>query len=181
MIENLFFVDLETTGFSHKRHAIIQIGGILEMHEKEVDRFELEVAPFPTDEIDDEALAVNKYTKEEIKNFQTPEKIHAQIKLFLHHHNPDDFFRPVAYNAPFDERFLKAWFGKCGDNYDAVFYSPAIDVLEMARTAMPRLKDHKMMTVAQALEIDFKEEDAHDAMNDVEVVRKIYKRLKGGM
>ena len=63
MSQNLFFVDIETTGFSHNRHAIIQIGGILEVDGEEKDRFELEVAPFPTDEIDDEALAVNKCTQ----------------------------------------------------------------------------------------------------------------------
>ena len=91
----------------------------------------------------------------------------------------DDFFTPVAYNAPFDERFLNAWFAKCGGDYNATFY-PAIDVLKMAQDAMTSLKDHKMITVAHALGIEFKEEDAHNAMNDAECVRSIYKKLRGG-
>ncbi len=179
MSEKLFFGDVETTGLSYRRHGVIQIGGILEIEGVETLRIDKEVAPFETDEIEDDALEINKRTREEILKFASPDSVHVYLVGDLEPFVGDEMIQLVAYNAPFDEGHLIHWFDQCGGNYHEIFAESSIDVLAMARASIPGLPNYRLRTSVEGLGLEWDEEKAHAALYDAEKCREVYKVLAG--
>jgi len=74
----------------------------------------------------------------------------------------------VAHNASFDVSFIKHNAAKLGLEFEYKI----IDTLTLARELLPHLKNHKLQTVANELEIDlFK---AHRAKDDATATAKIF-------
>jgi DNA polymerase III epsilon subunit-like protein len=77
----------------------------------------------------------------------------------------------VAYNAPFDVRFLQAAFARAGVTWRP---TEVVDVLAMARHVWPTLEDHRLETVARALGCPA---PSHRARADVEALRAVSRRI----
>ena len=183
------FLDLETTGINPARHGIIQIGGIICAEEAgsllDLEEFSLDVAPFPQDLIEDEALQVSGVTREQLKGFMAPHVAHKTLTtLFEKHCNKYDRADKmlfVGFNAPFDYGFLRRWFEKAGDKYfGSWFWHPAVDVMSLAMLKLApsrhEMPDFKLTTVTAKLGISLVQ--AHQALADARAAKAIFELVR---
>jgi DNA polymerase III subunit epsilon len=184
----LCFLDVETTGMSSMKHGIIQIAGIICKDEngvlEEVEEFSFNVAPFPADLIEDEALAISGLSREQIKGFAAPAEVHKNLTAVFEKHcnkyDKKDKMIFVGYNASFDYGFLRRWFEKAGDKYfGSWFWHPAVDVMSLAMLRMAgvrhELADFKLTTVAAKLGVPLAA--AHTAPADIRATRHVFERV----
>ena len=68
--KKILWVDTETTGTDPGKNGIIQLAGVLEINGHEISSFDLKIRPFAEDVIEDTALAVNGFTREELAGFR---------------------------------------------------------------------------------------------------------------
>ena len=74
--KKILWVDTETTGTDPGKNGIIQLAGVLEINGHETTRFDFKIRPFADDVIEDTALAVNGFTREELAGFMPPHDAH---------------------------------------------------------------------------------------------------------
>lgn len=198
----ILFIDVETTGVDAEKCAITQIGAILDDFEREKsERLNLKVRPHADALIEEEALKITGITREDLESedrlspneaysnlmdmCQFPRRVYAEHRVFM-----------CGYNIlGFDQKFIYNMAHRAGDMYPhGKFHWPGIDVAPIASFYLGEkrraLKNFKLMTAAAALGINVEEMstkmnmDAHDAMFDIEVTRKMYymlaKKMRGG-
>ena len=68
--KKILWVDTETTGTDPGKNGIIQLAGVLEINGHEISSFDYKIRPFADDVIEDTALAVNGFTREELAGFR---------------------------------------------------------------------------------------------------------------
>lgn len=182
----LIYLDIETTGLNCPDSGLIQLAGVIEMDGGPRDSFDFRIRPFPQDVVTDEALAVNGVTREELKQYDPPEKVFRQfldlLGRYVDPYDRSDKFHLVAYNARFDVDHLRAWFEKNGDTYfGSWFWHPALDVMALAAAALMEkrssMPDFRLSTVARTLRLEVDEAKTHGAMYDVELTRRVHLRL----
>jgi len=185
----LCFIDTETTGLDPQKNGLIQIAGKLillgannENILDDVFSFNYKVKPFSGDIIEDQALSVNKTTKEEIATFTEPNVIYHQFSdelcKYVDKYNKADKFFFVGYNARFDYDFMRAFFEKNDDRYfGSFFFFPPLDVMNIAIWNLIRerktLPNFKLETVANYLGITM-DGGFHDAMKDIQITIEIF-------
>lgn len=190
----LFFCDVETTGTDATKHGIHQLSAIIEYvnddGSREVkNKINIKMKPASQLEINDEALNVSGITKDILETY-TDEKVAFKqlqhlLKQYVNPFNKQDKFFFVGYNVSFDNQFVRELFIRNNDNYfGSMFWSNPIDLMTMAglhlineRFDMPNFQ---LMSTAQRLGIEIKEESAHDAMYDIEITRDMFWLLRGG-
>ena len=180
------FTDTETTGLDPKLNAIIEIGGIIEVDDDIVDKFEFRCRPLDSDMIVPAALAVNKIEYSDMMNFSHPHEIYLQlIKKFGSYVNKFDKYDKLSFygwNCKFDFDFLRSFFAKQGDKYfGSYFFWPPIDVAvlvsEWLGDRRAEIPDFHLNTVAEYLKLDLDTSKFHGALFDAEVTRKIYHEI----
>lgn len=182
----MLFIDCETTGTDPARHGLVQMAGAAFVDKTLVESFNLQIAPFPSDEISDESLVINGLTREVIARGMPPQEGYTQfvrmLARYVDRYDRTDKFHFIGYNADFDSDFVRMWFEKNDDIYfGSWFWWPVLDVAKLAgirlMSARPNLHDFKLMTVAQHLDIDLSDITPHEALNDIKVTMRIFKRL----
>ena len=191
----LCYIDVETTGTNHYKNGLIQLAGTIyflveDRYEKE-EEFNFKIKPFPEDVIEDEALKINKITREDLKHFFEPKVIYQDLLEIFGRHC-DKFKREdkmffVGYNSRFDYDFVRKFWEKCGDKYfGSFFFFPPVDVMNVAIVHLIEqrhtLPNFKLGTVAEYLKIKT-DGELHDAMVDIETTRLIFEKfvnLNGG-
>lgn len=185
MMAKLLHVDVETTGLFAPGAGVIQVAGIVEIDEVEVETFDIHCRPFPQDTIHPQALEVVRKTREEVEALPDPADAFREFLDVLDRHvdrfDKSDKYFLVAYHAAFDADHLRAWFAKNGDKYfGSYFWSPPLCSMTLAgialRESRPALPDFKLTTVVSAVGIAA-EGDAHDAFTDVRLSAGIWRRL----
>lgn len=184
-MSKLIFFDVETTGLNHWQSCIHQLSGLIEIDGEVVQEFNYRIQPHPAALISDEALAVGHTTRADLITFCTQIDVHKEFCLAMSPHvdkyNSKDKFHLVGYNsASFDNPFLRAFFKQCGDDYfGSWFWSVPIDVMVLAGQYLmedrPGMINFKQSTVARQFGIAIEDSRLHDAIYDVEVLRKIYR------
>ena len=183
-MDKLIFIDTETTGLIPGRHDIIQLAAIIEVKGEVVDKINLKCQPHNWDNIDDKALEINGITREELKTFQTPraayDKFIVELGKYVDKWNKNDKLVPVGQNIKFDLEHLREWFKKCDDKEGKFMGSyldyHSIDLVSM--TALLKLSGKvnpaklKLVEVAKYFGFEY---DAHDALSDIEMTRRIFK------
>lgn len=185
----ILFFDTETTGLDFEQSAIIQVGAILDDFDtKSTAKMNIKIKPHEGAVIEDGALKVNGTTREEL---ESPDRVEPNVAYkelmsvcgFPHRVRPHNRVFLCGYNIlGFDIPMLYKLAHRSGDEYPhGKFHWPGIDVaplvsfyLGMKRMSLPNFR---LMTVAKALGIPVNEEEAHDALYDVEITRKIYYKL----
>lgn len=74
----------------------------------------------------------------------------------------------IFYNAPFDKSFLN----KAALDFNSLIHNKYIDALPLAREALPRLYNHKLITVAKQLNVSIC--GVHRALDDTATLMIVY-------
>jgi len=180
------FIDVETTGLDPKLHGIWSIAGLICEGGKTLDSFDFKVDPYDNDQIDSEALEVGGISELDFAGFadpaETKDALCAKLGGFCDQYDKKDKMFFAAYNASFDNQFMREWFLKGGDDYfGSWFWTPAIDIMTLAgvylRGERPGMKNFKLKTVAEAMGLHIDEARLHEAIYDVELAMQIYYRV----
>lgn len=170
MCEKQFIAfDLETTGLDAEDDRIIEIAAVKFVDCKATESFATLVncgMPIPED-----ASAVNNITDDDVEDAPDEAAALKQFADFL----GDDALKGkiplVAHNAAFDSSFLKTAFRRCEITTRMKF----ADTLALSQRRLPKLENHKLQTVAQAL--DIQQQQAHRAEDDARVCGEVMAAL----
>ena len=185
-MSKIMFIDTETTGLEIERHALVQIGAIIEIDGEVKEKINLDIAPFPNAEISESALRVIGKSPSELTAYPSSVSQYKEFKSILakyvDKYNKADKFHFVGYNAVFDDAFLRKFFKRNGDSYyGSFFWWPPIDVAQMAQLTFMEtrasFKSFKLQDVATKMGLDVNAEQLHDALFDVELTRDIFHNL----
>lgn len=183
MIKKIF-IDVETAGLDPKYDGLWNVAVIVDIDGVQKETLSLKFRPNPDKNCNQEALSVSGMTIEKLKELKQDYKsaFSEFIGLLDRHISKFDkkdkgFF--VAYNASFDEGFIREWFLDNGNNYfGAYFWSGRIDVMSHALEALcahrPNMINFKLGTVANELGVSLDGIDLHDALADIQLTRNVY-------
>lgn len=180
--KRLFF-DVETTGVDERENGIWSMSGIIEVGGQEKHKFDFEVAPFPDDKMHPKALEMSGRTEEQLRALTPPGKVHQVLTTlfakYVNKYDPNDKFVMVGYNTDFDDRMLRAWFKKQGDNYYGSWISGYRvclyhRVIWLAHRGFLKCENLKLHTVCQQFGIEF---DPHKSLEDIIATRRLYYKI----
>jgi len=183
-MKKILYFDVETTGIDCHRHGIIQLSGMFEINGAIHSEFDFKIKPFEWDHVDDEALLVTGYTRDQLKTFMDPWRAFQEFELILKKHidkfDRSDKFYPAGYNVRFDLDFLNMFFKKNRNVYFGSFCNwKALDVLALAHyldsTGKLKLPNYKLATICEYFAIPIK---AHDSLSDIKATREVLKKLE---
>ena len=181
----VLYFDTETTGLNPVHNDIIQIAGVIEIDGKIMEEFNLTCQPFSFDNISKQALEINKRTVDEIREFQKPAFLHADLKKlfskYVDQYNKNDKFIPAGQNVRFDIDFLHQFFQKNNDKYFGSWLKwQGVDLLALASILQYAgkftLENLKLETLAKHFRVEL---EAHDALEDIKATRLIIKKALG--
>lgn len=185
----LCFLDVETGGLDPKRSALLQLSGIIEVKEGDLEMFNFYICPFRDDIVDPKALEINKLNPAQDERFIPAQEAYLKFLSLLERHvdkyDKHDKFFFIGYNShSFDMPFVRSFFEKNFNKFfGSYFHYPSIDVMLVTAHRLMHLrgefKDFKLKTVATHYGLSFEEKDLHDATYDVALTRELYYKLKG--
>ncbi|MCU0666333.1 MAG: 3'-5' exonuclease [Candidatus Omnitrophica bacterium] len=159
--------DTETTGLSPVAgDRVVEIAGLRFKGDQVIDVFESFVQTGK--EISPGAFAVNKITPQMLKNAPLPNEAIPNFVEFA----KDSCL--LSYNAIFDWDFLTNELSLIGMNLPQE--TEILDILKMARRAMPGLGRYPLWFVAQTLGVENPQE--HRALADAKMSFKVFLKLK---
>lgn len=185
-MSKIIFIDTETTGLEIAKHAIVQIGAIIEIDGEIKEKINLDIAPFPGAVYTEAALKVTGKSVDELTAYPASTLQYREFKSFLAKYvdkfDKTDKFHFVGYNAVFDDSFLRKFFKRNGDSYyGSYFWWPPIDVAQMAQLTFmdtrATFKSFKLQDVAAKMGLDVKAGQLHDALFDIELTRDVFHNL----
>ena len=179
------WLDLETTGLDHKTDTIIELAALYENgNDKAV--FHKYCKPDERPENFDKIEELTGITWEFLEEKGIPEsELYKQFIEFLSS-KIDKFDKSdkaiiAAYNATFDDQFLRELFLRNNDKYyGSWFLTSRIDILSTVAMAyrfdvLDLQHNNKCETIANALGIEIK---AHSAIEDIKASRQIQLKLE---
>lgn len=163
--ENYVVIDIETTGYSPRYDEIIELCAIKYHHGSEEGKYHTLVKPKRT--IDEYITELTGISNEMVADAPEIEACIEQFKNFI----GDEII--IGYNVNFDINFL----------YDALYEyhgkflnNDYVDVLRIARRALPDLDSHRQIDVANHYGISVL--TTHRSEADCVVCQECYKALK---
>jgi DNA polymerase III epsilon subunit family exonuclease len=156
--------DLETTGLSPQRDAIVELAAVRWRDGGEVDTFDALVDPGRP--IPSEVIAVHGITDDMVAGQPT---IDAVLPAFLAFCAADV---AVAHNAPFDLGFLRmaAW-----QHGQAHMTTPVVDTCALARVTLPGRRSYSLQNLTTTLSPGRRQ--AHRALQDARDCLALYLHL----
>ena len=184
----IFFNDVETTGFSEKKQDIIQIGALLTNKFTPIGEVNLKCQPIPENwkNISSTALSINNISKDQIKTYGTAKEAWEKYSRLLLKHYDGAKYVFGAQNAPFDRRFLSAWWNRNKtddiEEFDFYFEKENLDLMAFSRAfkkeGILKIDNIQLKTVIKAHNIKVTG-NLHDALVDIKATGNcIYKSLK---
>ncbi len=186
------YLDTETTGIDPDKHSIYQVGAIVEIDGRIEERVNMNIRPWEGSLISVGAVPRNMSTidgfrlwlKEQPASIDQFKKFMRILQYYVNRYDKRDKFWFIAYNAQFDDKFMRAWFEKHNEKYyGSYFWWPPIDVAVLAahhlQDERPAMENFQLETVATKLGVRT-EGEAHDATVDIEWTRNIYLKVTNG-
>jgi len=191
----LVFIDTETTGFDPKTCALTQIGFILDIDGQIIGKKIYKVKPWEGCHWEQSAIDKTGITPEIAAGYTDSEEVfkhfNSILEKYISRYDKEDKAFFVAYNASFDNDFMRNWFirhaktekdAQWGNGFGNFFWTPYLDVMQVAliRTLKHRssFPNFQLGTVCRCLGIDFNDEEAHNALYDIEKTRELFYKLK---
>lgn len=176
----LAVIDFETTGLDHHEDRIIEVGVVYLTDGEVSNRVSWRVNAGIW--VPDEVVGIHGISTHALVNNNHRGSLESLVALY-------DYFKgrlPVAYNMPFDRRFLHAEARRHGMYRGNTVVPPAfrygvewIDVLVWLRHLEPELKVFRLSEVCQKLDVPLPH--AHSAVEDAAATAKLLLRLEGRM
>ena len=163
ILNEMIFVDIETTGLSVYHDEIIEMSAIKICNNEILDKFSTLVKPFC--KVSPKATAINGITDDMLKDAK---RINEVLPDFINFCNKAPL---LAYNAHFDLSFI------CRDckRYDLNFNPKFVDILAIAQNTL-NLPNYKLETVAKHFDL-LKDKQEHRALSDCYLLYDCYKLL----
>ena len=155
--------DLETTGLEASKDEIIEIGACKIVNGRIDETFSTFVKP--NRRIPKEITQLTGITDEMVKDAPTINYVMPDFYKFC------DGAIMVAHNVQFDIGFIYNMGKKLSYN----FTNQLMDTIEMAKAKLPGLKNYKLGTVVERLNIVL--DNAHRAINDATATAKVFIKL----
>lgn len=155
--------DVETTGFEANKEEIIEIGACKIVDGRIDETFSTFVKP--SKHIPREITELTGIDDEMVKESPTINYVIPDFYKFCHG------AKIVAHNAQFDMSFIYFIANKLSYNFD----NEIIDTLALARQKLPGLKNYKLGTIVERLNIRL--DNAHRAINDATATAKAFIKL----
>lgn len=182
----MLFLDVETTGLDPRQHTIHQLSGQVFIDGEFKEEFDFDIQPHERGRIDSAALRVSGLSVAEIMLYPSrqmqSQKFFEILRKYVDRYDKYDKFFFVAYNAHFDNGFLRKFMEQNGDKYfGSYFWSNNIDVMVLAAEHLKEVR-HKMVnfkqvTVAKELGIEVDESQLHNSLYDIKIMRQIYEAV----
>jgi len=104
------------------------------------------------------------------------------LNKFVDRYNKEDKLYFIAYNAPFDNNFIREMFLQNGDKFfGSYFYSPHLCIMNLAAFRYQRKgkrpENFKLATVCKDMGIEVNEDKLHDASYDIQLSKELYNKL----
>lgn len=175
-MSSLMVYDVETTGFSSTKNALIEVSFTPIINGDIQPPRTFRMRPHEGAIIEDSALKVNGYIREDIMTWGDPKEVLKEIILYL-----DSFerkFKQVGHNVAFDKRFLSAFFSRygCYGDFYSIFRSNSFDTEKMAREQDIKAASFKLGDLCKYFEIPY--ENGHKAENDSVATAHLYQKLE---
>jgi DNA polymerase III alpha subunit (gram-positive type) len=170
----MLFVDVETTGLSPDKHAIIEVAAIAVSDGEVIGEICLKMRPFKGAYITTEALDVNGYNSKEIMSWEHPE---TQIEKFIDWVDSFDCkFRFAGHNIAFDRRFLYKWFCRYGHygTFHSRFRSTVICTYSMVKKIGKKKTGGSAKLTELCKHFDIELNNAHTAYADIKATLQLY-------
>ncbi|MBE0501118.1 MAG: 3'-5' exonuclease [Desulfuromonadales bacterium] len=200
-MQKLVFIDVETTGIDYERCGITQISGAIQIGDTVHESFDYYLRPYPTDQIEEAALAVTGIDRRQFlpasdpnalklpgQLFEDPQVIYQRLVELLGKHvnkfDKADKFQFIGYNAhSFDMPFMRKFWEKNGDRYfGSWFWYPCLDVMllwaQILQPVREELSNFKLMTIAAYAGIEVDQSRLHDSQYDIELTRTLWLSAK---
>ena len=156
--------DIETTGLEAMKDEIIEIGACKVVDGRIDEIFSTFVKP--SKHIPKEITTLTGITDDMVKDAPTINYVLPDFYKFCYGATM------VAHNISFDISFIYNAAKKLSYNFD----NPLMDTLEMAHQKLPGLKNYKLGTIVERLNITL--DNAHRAINDATATAKVFIKLK---
>ena len=172
MIDNLVFVDTETTGLDPIRHEIIEIGIIVIKPDtfEDLEVYGTKIAPAHVETADEKALLINNYSYDAWLNAPTMVDVLPTIEKFFTIDNVVG-----GHNVGFDIAFLQAAFDS-HENVSSLNYAGIIDTQELSKNLKVATASYRLGALCQKLGISH--ENAHTATADIRANVELFKLLQ---
>ncbi len=144
-------VDIETTGLELLNDKITEIGAVKIVDGKIVSSFQTLVNPLM--KLSAKNIELTGITDEMLVDAPKIEEVYHDFFKYL----GDTVF--VAHNADFDFKFLK----QAGKENGYLLQNKVLDTCQLSCKVLPRLKNHKLNTVCEYYNIEFRH---HRALSD---------------
>ncbi|MBQ9795896.1 MAG: 3'-5' exoribonuclease [Clostridia bacterium] len=155
--------DVETTGFEANKEEIIEIGACKIVDGRIDETFSTFVKP--SKHIPREITELTGIDDEMVKDAPTINYVIPDFYKFC------DGATIVAHNTAFDMSFIHYISNKLSYNFN----HPTMDTLEISRQKLPGLKNYKLGTIVEKLNILL--DNAHRAINDATATAKAFIKL----
>ena len=182
----VFFIDVETSGFSKENDRILDIGIIYEKNGMKLDELQVYIKLDSYPDGYEKAQEIHGITPEFLKihgisELDAYKQIISFFDKYINKFDKNDKALFAGHNAPFDKRMLEALFLRQGNKFFySYFEKDCLDVLKLSREAnksgLIKTIDNKLGTIAEYLDVDLSE--AHSALADITATRKVYQKLK---
>lgn len=177
-MNNILWLDTETTGINPNKNFLIQLSYINTLNNEIKFNNDLFMRPQYIEkfEIEQRALDANKITKEQIQSFELEDK---QIKIFLNDltTNGNKYYL-AGYNVKFDIEFLTALFSRQNLNMHNYFNYLYLDVLQLVINLKLAGKINpencKLGTVLQYFDLIKDTSILHNAQQDIVCTKLLY-------
>ena len=144
-------VDIETTGLELINDKITEIGAVKSKNGKIVSSFQTLVNPLM--KLSEKNKELTGLTDEMLESAPKIDQVYHDFFKYL----GDTVF--VAHNADFDFKFLK----QAGKENGYILQNKVLDTYALSCKVLPRLKNHKLNTVCEYYNIEFRH---HRALSD---------------
>lgn len=160
-------LDTETTGFSPKHDRLLEVAAAIIQGPHILARFSTFVNPGCA--IPEEIIELTGITEADVADAPSADEVLAELNAFVGER------KIIAHNAPFDRGFIAANAAVGSALGDEGRW---MDSVELARIALPRLREYKLPTLS---EVFCPTASTHRAIDDVEALCSLWRILLVGI